>query len=392
MRTIIKSLAMLLALTVLAGGCAGISEGYGGQSVELFAVNVGKGDALILRVDGWCGLIDAGKPKAMGRIRAALRALGVTSLDAVFLTHTDSDHGGGFEWLAASDIPVGAWYAPEYYIGVKEKKHPAIQAAAERGTQVRWLRRGDEVPLGETGAALRVLAPSRLFTDKDDNNSLVMMLETAQGRVLLTGDMELPEEGTLLSAGDDLSCAILKAPNHGDDDTVSSSFAGACGAQMALISTDSQEKPGTPDAGVVSRLMAAGTTCYVTQDAGLGLLATLSGGQAAVQYVNIDAPMNAGVAIEVVVPGEDLIALENTGADCDMTGWSLYSDRGDELYAFPDGYVLPAGGSVTVGTRSSDGDFDLLWDDKKVVHKSKSDNFTLYDAFGRAVDTASNGF
>ncbi|MBR1560293.1 MAG: lamin tail domain-containing protein, partial [Clostridia bacterium] len=264
-------------------------------------------------------------------------------------------------------------------------------AASERGAEVRWLVRGDAVPLGDTGAALRVLAPTRLFTDKDDNNSLVLMLETAQGRALLTGDMELPEEAALLAEGDDLNCTILKAPNHGDDDTVSEVFANACRAQAALISTDSQEKPGTPDPGVVSRLMAAGTACYVTQDAGLGLRATLSGGQATVEYVNIDVPAADGVAIESVVPGADTVTLYNSGAALDLTGWSLYSDRGDELYLFPDGYVLPAGGRVTVGTRSSDGGYDLLWDDKKVVHKSKTDDIALYDAYGRAVDVMSNG-
>ena len=53
---------------------------------------------------------------------------------------------------------------------------------------------------------------------------------------------------------------------------------------------------------------------------------------------------------------------------------------------------LAAGGGVTIGTRSSDeGSYDLLWDDKKVIHKSKTDVVTLYDAWGRPVDAADNG-
>ena len=387
MKRIAKMLALCLLMTILPG-CAGRSEG--GGTVELFAASVGKGDALILKVDGWCGLIDAGKPWAMSRVRAALRAMGVQALDAVFLTHTDGDHAGGLEWLAASDIPVGAWHAPAMYTGVKAKKHPMVKAAAVRGEEVRWLRRGDVISLGNTGATLTVLAPATLFTDKDDNNSLVMMLKSAQGRMLLTGDMELPEEADLLKYGDDLSCAVLKVANHGDDDTTSQALANACRAQVAVISTDSRDKPGTPDPGVLSRLAAAGTTCHVTQDAALGIHVSLSGGQATATYAGIDAPM-AEVTLTAVVPGEDLITLYNSGADVDMTGWSLHSDRGDELYAFPKGYILPAGASVTVGTNSSDGGYDLLWDDKKVVHKSKSDTVTLYDGWGRIVDAASNG-
>ena len=390
MSKVIKVLSLLLSVLMLTGCNAGLSEG--GQRVELFAANVGKGDALILRVDNWVGLIDAGKPYARGKVLSAMESMGATALDAVFLTHTDSDHAGGMEWLSDSDIPVGAWYAPAYYTGVKGEKHPMVRAAGNRGAEVQWLRRGDVIPLGDTGAALRVLAPDRLFEDKDDNNSLVMLLDTAQGRMLLTGDMELPEEAVLLSQGDDLGCAVLKAPNHGDDDTLSQAFAQAASAKAAVISTDSAEKPGTPDPGVVARLGAAGTAVYVTQNAGLGLRVTLNGGAPEVTAVNIDAPRASDVVIQSVVPGDDLIALRNDGRDCDLTGWYLYSDRGNELYAFPDGCVLGAGQTLTVGTRSSDGGFDLMWDDKKVIHKSKRDNIQLYDCYGRVVDAMSNGY
>ncbi|MGX8706736.1 MAG: ComEC/Rec2 family competence protein, partial [bacterium] len=308
MRMTIRFLVLCLLATLLAGCGAGFSEARGGQSVTLFAATVGKGDALILKVDDWAGLIDTGRPKAMSRVKAALKVMNVTALDAVFLTHTDNDHAGGLEWLAQSDIPVGTWYASAMYTGVKEKKHPALQAAAVRGEEVHWLRRGDVVSLGHTGAALNVLAPNELFTDSEDNNSLVMMLETAQGRMLLTGDMELNEEASLLSKGDNLSCAVLKVPKHADEETLSDAFARRVHASVGIISTDSREKPGTPDPGVLSRLSAAGVACYVTQDAGLGIQVTLNGGQAAVEYLNITAPM-MDVRLVDVVPGEDIITL-----------------------------------------------------------------------------------
>ena len=390
MRMTIRFLVLCLLATLLAGCGAGFSEARGGQSVTLFAATVGKGDALILKVDDWTGLIDTGRPKAMSRVKAALKVMNVTTLDAVFLTHTDNDHAGGLDWLAQSGIPVGAWYASAMYTGVKEKKHPALQAAAMRGEDVRWLRRGDVVSLGNTGAVLNVLAPNERFTDSEDNNSLVMMLETAQGRMLLTGDMELNEEASLLSKGDDLSCAVLKVPKHADEETLSDAFARRVHASVGIISTDSQEKPGTPDPGVLSRLSAAGVACYVTQDAGLGIVVTLNGGQPTVEYLNITAPM-MDVSLVDVVPGEDIITLRGASTDCDMTGWSLYSETGKELYAFPDGYVIPANREITVGTLSSKRNYDLLWNEKKVVHKSKTDVITLYDGWGRTVDSMSNG-
>lgn len=387
MKRILRVLALLLIATLL-GGCG--AEGSK-DPVRLFAVNVGKGDALVLKAGDWVGLIDAGKPRSMGRIRAALKGLGVERLDAVFLTHTDDDHAGGLDWLAQSDIPVDNWYAPAMYTGVKAKKHPMVLAAALRGQSVQWLKRGDALSLSG-GATLQVLAPASLFEDKDDNNSLVMMLESDQGRMLLTGDMELPEEAELLGQGDDLRCAVLKVPNHGDDDTTSAEFAKAASARLALISTDSQEKPGTPDPGVVSRLEAAGSTVVVTQDAGMGLLVTLEGGEATVKPVDIEAPPVSGPYIADVDPDDDTIALGNSGsATVDLSGFSLFSDKGDELYAFPDGTTLSPGVTLTVGTNSTDGNYDLLWDDKKVVNKKKTDTIYLYDGYGRIVDSRDNG-
>lgn len=384
--------ALALILALLLAGCAMAAGTGGAQRVEMFAVNVGKGDAILICVDDYACLIDAGKAYARGKILTAMKRLGLEALDAVFLTHTDGDHADGLEWLAESDIPVGTWYASGMYTGVKEKKHPAVKAAEARGAAVVWLERGDRVELGDTGAAFEVLAPSVLNEDKDDNNSLVMMLETSQGRMLLTGDMELVQEAALLAEGDDLSCAVLKVPNHADDDTTSDLLARAAGAQIAVISTDSQEKPETPDPGVVARLQAAGSACWVTQDASLGISVTLSGGEAVAELVDIDAPNVEGISISEVVPGDDIVVLYNGGEAQDLSGWYLYSDRGEEMFVFPGGYSLAAGEVVVIGSNSSEGEpFDLLWDDKKVIHASKEDIIMLYDGCGRAVDAMSNG-
>ena len=82
------------------------------DAAYLFAANVGKGDALVLRVGDWTGLVDTGKAWARGRVVGALALMGSdAAVDAVFLTHTDDDHAGGLEWLA-SEASVGALYAP----------------------------------------------------------------------------------------------------------------------------------------------------------------------------------------------------------------------------------------------------------------------------------------
>lgn len=355
----------------------------------MYAVSAGKADAILLGGDGWAALVDAGYARSRGKILAAMRQMGVTRLDAVFLTHTDRDHAEGLQWLAESEIEVGAWYASAMFMGVKEKKHPAVQAAKVRNQEVVWLRAGDSVPL--ENAVFSVLAPSEPASDKDNNNSLVMMLESADGRVLLAGDMELPEEEILLGSGADLSCDVLKTANHGDDDANSEAFLRAAAPEIAVFSTSSAEKPGTPNPATVAALESLGAQVCVTESCTGGVLTRLSGGETSVEWVNLPEP-ETGVRIERVEPGADRITLANDGtADADLSGWMLVSEKGNEWFVLPEGTTIAAGGRLILGTNSTDGAFDLLWDDKKVVHKSKTDLFTLYDANGMTVDAMDNG-
>ena len=271
---------------LLAGALTVLMCGTAQAQVELFAVNVGKGDALVVRAGDYTCLIDTGKEKAQEQLEVALKALGVEALDAVFITHTDKDHVGGLKWLRESDIEIRAIYASRYYPNTTEKKHPAVKAAKKLDLTVNWLGAGDSVPLGDSGAVFRVLAPAMEIPDDEDDNSLVMMLESPDGRILLTGDMEHVEEAALLSSGADLCCDVLKVANHGDSDATSAALIAACAPSVALISTDSAEKPGTPDAGIVRNLQGIGCAVCVTQDASLGIRVTLDGGRVAVENVN----------------------------------------------------------------------------------------------------------
>ena len=271
---------------LLAGALTVLMCGTAQAQVELFAVNVGKGDALVVRAGDYTCLIDTGKEKAQEQLEVALKALGVEALDAVFITHTDKDHVGGLKWLRESDIEIRAIYASRYYPNTTEKKHPAVKAAKKLDLTVNWLGAGDSVPLGDSGAVFRVLAPEMEIPDDEDDNSLVMMLESPDGRILLTGDMEHVEEAALLASGADLRCDVLKVANHGDSDATSAALIAACAPSVALISTDSEEKPGTPDAGIVRNLQSIGCAVYATQDASLGIRVTLDGGRVAVENVN----------------------------------------------------------------------------------------------------------
>lgn len=358
--------------------------------IWMYALSVGKADAILLSVDGHTALIDTGYNYSRGRILAGMKEMGVEKLDAVFVTHLDNDHTGGLMWLAESDLEIGAWYASAMYTGIKkESKHDAVQAAAVRGEKVQFLQAGDQVLLG--GALLKVLAPTQLMEDKDDNNSLVMMLESSLGRILLTGDIEYPAEQLLMNAVADLKCDVLKVANHADNDTNSPAFTQRTSPAVAVISTSGAEKPDTPDPRVVRMLQEQGAAVYVTEACTGGVLVRLTGGTPEVTLRNVPESETKASLIRAV-PGDDLITLRCESGTGDLSGWVLASDKGKEMYVFPEGTQLQPGSSLTIGTKSSpQGSWDLLWDEKKVVNAKKEDIFTLYDAVGTRISSVSNG-
>ncbi len=241
---------------------------------ELCFVNVGKGDAILLKSDSYAALIDTGKKKAQDQILRAMEAMNIDHLNAVIITHCDDDHTGGLKWLQKSDLPIDAIYASAFHPETKPDKHPAIKAADKLGVPFSYLKAGDELPAGN--GVLRVLAPISAIPGKEDNNSLVLLLDSPDGRALLCGDMELIEEEALLNSRADVACDIIKIPNHGDDDACGSALIAAAQPQLAIISTSTADKPDTPSDRVLTLLKNANIPTHVTQDYDIGALVTLS--------------------------------------------------------------------------------------------------------------------
>ncbi len=269
-------LTSLLVLSLLCS--AGCGEQTEEPEMSLLAINVRKADALLLRCGQSAYLIDTGIKKNSDILLDVLRKEGITKLTGVILTHTHADHTGGLKALLESEIEVENIYTSKYYVLKKEDgKHPVEKAIKKKDYEINYLASGDTLPLD--GGKLTVLGPLELNEEAENNNSLVILAEGGGGSILLTGDMEFPEEDSLLKAGLIPHADVLKIGNHGEGDATSIAFVNAVQPSLAVISTNSEDEPDTPDPRVLQLLRNNHIPVLITQDTERGILITLRNGE-----------------------------------------------------------------------------------------------------------------
>ena len=272
-----KILLILLCLVLALASALPVQAENSSLPLSLLAINVRKADALLLRSGESAYLIDTGSEESAPALLTALRGENVTRLDGVILTHTHQDHVGGLEALLASDIVIDRIYASGYYNKKKESKHPAVKAVKGTGLEVTFLFAGDTLPLD--GGSLTVVGPLEKNEELENNNSLVLLAEGGGGKILLTGDMEFPEEKSLLKAGVVPSADVLKIGNHGEGDATSYELVTTVNPSLAVISTNSDDEPDTPSPLVLQVLAACNVNVVSTEGTQRGVEITLKDGE-----------------------------------------------------------------------------------------------------------------
>ena len=270
-------LAVLLSLMLCLSPMLSVQGDSADASLSLLVINVRKADALLLRSGNSAYLIDTGSEESYNKLYSVLKQEGIDRLTGVIVTHTDKDHAGGIAQLVDSDIEIENVYASAFYNKKKESKHPAVKALKGTSRSVVFLASGDELPLD--GGSLKVLGPLKKDEDAENNNSLVLLAEGGDGTMLLTGDMEFPEEDSLLKAGLIPHADVLKVGNHGEDDATSNALIAAIRPSLAVISTNTDDEPDTPSPRVLKLLASWDIPVLVTQDTENGVLVTISGGR-----------------------------------------------------------------------------------------------------------------
>jgi beta-lactamase superfamily II metal-dependent hydrolase len=279
------------------------SHGGGGGSAAPAAritfVNVGQGDATLLQIGSWTGLVDGGPVAAAGHLVAELRSQGVRRIDELVVTHPHADHIGGLPAVVAS-FPVGRAVIDESYRSASFRS--LTRALAARHVPVVHWWRGARERLGR--ATARVLNPTPAPPDADPNDdSVVLLVSVAGRRVLLTGDAGGAAEDAIAAAYRGPPVFVLKVGHHGSRTSTGDTLLAAVRPTWAVIEVGPNGY-GHPAPSVVARLRAHAVRILSTWRAGDITLTILSSGAVRWRWTGKGPGVTTGAsAVDATAPG-----------------------------------------------------------------------------------------
>ncbi|GHU72330.1 hypothetical protein AGMMS49992_08050 [Clostridia bacterium] len=240
-------------------------------TLDLYVLDVGKADCILVQFDSKWMLIDAGLEETSAAVVGTMRALGIQALLYAVATHPDKDHIGGMAAILSAFPTRGLVECP---MRLDNKPSRSMrQALSSMGIPSYTMRSGDSWTVGEL--SVRVLAPGPTALSFNDENeaSLVLMLEYGSTRIMLAADEQLGSEREMLSTYTDLHADVLKVAHHGSNKSTSQLFLEAVRPAIAIISTgeriDGKDGDPLPDPRTLERLESIGARALRTDTDGM---------------------------------------------------------------------------------------------------------------------------
>lgn len=220
---------------------------------KIIILDVGEGQAVLLKHNNAGILIDIGHPGMATRVLQQLKFYQVDDLSYIIFTHLHPDHAGGYFRLREafpgttilhSGHPLPNDVTPDlvrwvYRALQKDKKQKKVQG----GSEIRWQT-----------FTLRFLWPHQFKSTNLNRHSLVILIEVQQASILLMGDADKFVERALLKSGSIRPIHLLIAGHHGASDSGDIEFLKALVPRYSVVSVNAKNIRGYPNANTISNL------------------------------------------------------------------------------------------------------------------------------------------
>lgn len=216
-------------------------------AVEVYFLDVGQGDAIMIK-DGFATyMIDSGLDQE-GLLENILLKNGVSTLDLAMISHSHKDHIGGFTLI---DRRISSYI-------YKTPNERDVLFSSLHGDFIN-IDHYSELIMGSL-----IFRPYRYKGVKELNNaSIAGVLRVYDTKIALTGDIEAVVEEMILDQLDQVD--ILKVPHHGSQTSSTEGFVKRLNPDIAVICVG-KNNYGHPNPQVVNRYTDIDSEVYLTRE------------------------------------------------------------------------------------------------------------------------------
>lgn len=245
----LRWVGVLAWLPMLMARPAAPAEGF-----WLTAFDIGQGNALLIETANHRLLYDTGpaySAESDGASRVLLpylRSRGITQLDGLIISHSDTDHAGGAASVLEG-VRIG-WTRSSLSNDHGLLTLMPAHMPCRTGQSWYW-----------DGVHFEMLHPDSVHAEaaRPNARSCTLRIRYREHAVLLTGDLEAPQERALLErSAENLQAGVLLAPHHGSGTSSTPEFLTAVSPQLALFQVGYRNRYRHPKAEVLERYVQRG--------------------------------------------------------------------------------------------------------------------------------------
>lgn len=236
-----------------------------GETLEIHFLDIGQGDATLIKQGSHAMLIDAGDNDKGTAVQSYLQSQGVESLDYAIGTHPDSDHVGGLD-VVLYKFPWDTVILPDLEKDTKTYQD-VLKVIKDKRKSITYPVAGTAYELGN--AEFTIIAPAAEdYGDNWNDYSVGILLQFGENRFIFTGDAEEDAEQDMIAENIDLSADVLKAAHHGSDTANTMPFLEEVNPKSVVISCGAGNSYGHPRAGAMNNFRSIGASVYRTDEQG----------------------------------------------------------------------------------------------------------------------------